>query len=117
MGYLFFLALMIVLYYEMEVIIRSVAFYLVSNARLEQLEEMGLELCMNLPGIAFYGIYKVIFYGILPYGIMATLPVQELTGEMSPGAAAHGIGIVCIFGVITAIVWKRGIRHYNSASS
>lgn len=117
LGYLFFLALMIVLYYEMEVIIRSVAFYLVSNARLEQLEEMGLELCMNLPGIAFYGIYKVIFYGILPYGIMATLPVQELTGEMSPGAAAHGIGIVCIFGVITAIVWKRGIRHYNSASS
>lgn len=115
--YLFFLALMILLYYEMEVLIRSVAFYLVSSARMEQLEEMGLELCMNLPGIAFYGVYKVIFYGILPYGIMATLPVQGLLGEMSPGLALHGVGVVCVFSAITAFVWRNGMRHYNSASS
>jgi ABC-2 type transport system permease protein len=115
--YLFYLILMIVLYYEMEVLIRSIAFYLVSNARMEQLEEMGLELCMNLPGIAFYGVYKVIFYGVLPYGIMATLPVQSLIGEMSPGMAVHGAGTVCLFGGITAFVWKNGMRHYNSASS
>lgn len=115
--YLFYLVLMIVLYYEMEVLLRSVAFYLVSNARMEQLEEAGLNLCMNLPGIAFYGIYKVVFYGILPYGIMATLPVQGLIGELSPGMAAHGAGIVCAFGGITALAWKKGMRHYNSASS
>ena len=108
---------MFVLYYEMEVLLRSVAFYLVSNARMEQLEEAGLNLCMNLPGIAFYGIYKVVFYGILPYGIMATLPVQGLIGELSPGMAAHGAGIVCAFGGITALAWKKGMRHYNSASS
>ena len=115
--YLFYLALMILLYYEMEVLIRSAAFYLVSNARMEQLEEMGLELCMNLPGIAFYGVYKLIFYGILPYGIMATLPVQGMIGEMSPGAAVYGIGLVCAFSGITAFVWKKGMRRYNSASS
>lgn len=117
LAYLFFLGIMIVLYYEMEVIIRSVAFYLVSNARMEQLEEMGLELCMNLPGIAFYGIYKVIFYGILPYGIMATLPVQGLIGEMSLRTAVYGVGVVGVFSIITAFVWKNGVRHYNSASS
>lgn len=115
--YLFYLILMIVLYYEMEVLIRSVAFYLVSNARMEQLEEMGLVLCMNLPGIAFYGIYKVLFYGILPYGIMATLPVQGLIGEMEWESAVWGIGAVFVFGGITAFVWKNGIRHYNSAGS
>ena len=115
--YLFYLVLMIVLYYEMEVLLRCVAFYLVSNARTEQLEEAGLNLCMNLPGIAFYGIYKVIFYGILPYGIMATLPVQGLIGELSLGMAVHGAGIVCAFGGITALAWKKGMRHYNSASS
>mgnify|MGYP001036144667 CR=1 FL=1 len=115
--YLFYLALMILLYYEMEVLIRSAAFYLVSNARMEQLEEMGLELCMNLPGIAFYGVYKLIFYGILPYGIMATLPVQGMIGEMSPGAAVYGIGLVCAFSGITAFVWKKGMRRYDSASS
>ena len=64
--YLFYLVLMIVLYYEMVVLLRSVAFYLVSNARMEQLEEAGLNLCMNRPGIAFYGRDKVVFFGILP---------------------------------------------------
>ena len=117
LGYLFFLGIMILLYYEMEVLIRSVAFYLVSNARMEQLEEAGLELCMNLPGIAFYGIYKFVFYCILPYGIMATLPVQSLIGEMSWGTAAFGIAVVCAFSGLTALVWRNGIKHYNSASS
>lgn len=107
----------IVLYYCMEVLIRSIAFYFVSSARMEQLEEAGLELCMNLPGIAFYGIYKVIFYCILPYGIMATLPVQSLTGELTPLKAVYGTGLVCAFIGITALVWTKGIRHYNSASS
>lgn len=117
LAYGFFLGIMMLLYYFMEVMIRSLAFFLVSNARMEQLEEVGLELCMNLPGIAFYGIYKVIFYGILPYGIMATLPVQSLTGELTWRAALYGIAVVCAFGMLMALMWRRGIRHYNSASS
>ena len=116
-AYCFFLGIMILLYYCMEVLIRSVAFYLVSNARMEQLEEAGLELCMNLPGIAFYGIYKLIFYCILPYGIMATLPVQSLVGELTPVRAVYGIALVCVFAGLTSLVWKNGIRRYNSASS
>ena len=87
------------------------------NAAKEVLEEAGLELCMNLPGIAFYGIYKFVFYCILPYGIMATLPVQSLIGEMGWGTAAFGIGVVCAFSGLTALVWRNGMRHYNSASS
>ena len=116
-GYLIWLVFMIVLYYEMEIIIRSVPFYLVSNAKLEQLEEAGIDLCMKLPGIAFYGIYKLIFYCILPYGIMATLPVQTLLGEMSLCKAVHGLAIFMIFTGITMFIWKKGVRHYNSASS
>ncbi len=116
-AYCFFLGIMIVLYYCMEVLVRSIAFYIVSSARMEQLEGAGLELCMNLPGIAFYGIYKVIFYCILPYGIMATLPVQSLTGELTLQGAVYGAVLVCAFGGITALVWKKGMRRYNSASS
>lgn len=115
--YCIWVLIMQVLYYETEVLIRCVSFYLVSNARLEQLEEAGLELCMKLPGIAFYGIYKIIFYCILPYGIMATLPVQSLIGEMDWHLAACGIAVTVGFGLLTAFVWKNGLRHYNSASS
>lgn len=116
-AYIFWLFIMEILYYEMEVIIRSVSLYVVSMARMEQLEEAGLELCMKLPGIAFYGIYKVIFYLLLPYGIMATLPVQSLIGEMGWQSALYGAAVVAGFTAITCVMWKNGLRRYNSASS
>lgn len=114
LAYLFWVAVMQILYYEMEVIIRSVSFYIVSAARINQLEEAGLDLCMKLPGIAFYGIHKVIFYFILPYGMMATLPVQSLIGEMNRRLAFQGIGVVGVFTLVTFMLWTNGIRHYNS---
>lgn len=115
--YIFWLILMEILYYEMEVVIRSISLYVVSMARMEQIEEAGLDLCMKLPGIALYGIYKVIFYLILPYGIMATLPVQSMIEEMDLRKAVYGISIVILFTVLTCVLWKRGLKHYNSASS
>lgn len=116
-AYCFFLGIMLLLHYCTVVLVRSVSLFLVSGARVEQLEGAGLELCMNLPGTAFYGIYKVIFCCVLPYGIMATLPVQSLAGELTPLKALYGIALVCVFGGVTALVWKKGIRHYNSAGS
>ena len=101
----------------MEVIIRSISLYIISTARMEQLEDAGITLCMKLPGIAFYGVYKVIFYLLLPYGIMATLPVQSLVGEMNLGLALYGIFVVFLFSLLTGVVWKNGLRHYHSASS
>ena len=91
LEYLFWLLLMGILYYDMEVIIRSVSLYVVSMARMEQLEDAGINLCMKLPGIAFYGVYKFIFYLLLPYGIMATLPVQSMIGDMDYKLAMYGI--------------------------
>lgn len=116
-AYLFWIVLMAVLYYEMEVIIRSFSLYVVSMARMEQIEEASIDLCMKLPGIALYGIYKVIFYLILPYGIMATLPVQSMTGELTTRMAAYGIGVIVLFTTITYVIWKQGLKRYNSASS
>lgn len=115
--YLFWVVLMALLYYEMEVLIRSISFYIISTARIVQLEEACLDMCMKLPGIAFYGVYKVIFYFVIPYGIMATLPVQSLIGEMTGRIAMEGIGVIIVFSILTYIVWTRGIRRYNSASS
>lgn len=96
-GYAFWVLVMAVLYYDMEVILRTVSLYILSMARLEQLEEACIDLCMKVPGIAFYGGYKAIFYLVLPYGVMATLPVQRLVGDMSPCMAVYGIGVVAFF--------------------
>lgn len=117
LAYGFWVLVMEILYYEMEVLMRAISFYVVSNARLIQLEDACLDLCMKLPGIAFYGVYKVVFYMILPYGIMATLPVQRLVGEMSWRLGLWGIAVVAVFTLLTYTVWTKGVRRYNSASS
>lgn len=113
-SYLFWLIIMEILYYEMEIIIRSFSLYTISMVRLEQIEETGIDLCMKLPGIAFHGLYKVVFYLILPYGIMATFPVQSMIGEMNLLMAVYGISVVILFTVITTLIWKRGLKHNNS---
>ncbi len=115
--YVFWLLLMLVLYYDMEVLIRSISFFVISTANLERLEGAGIETCMQLPGTVYYGVYKLIFCLILPYGIMATIPVKSLIGECDIQTAGYGIFIVLLFSVLTGLVWKSGIRHYNSASS
>lgn len=117
LEYLFWLLLMGILYYDMEVIIRSVSLYVVSMARMEQLEDAGINLCMKLPGIAFYGVYKFIFYLLLPYGIMATLPVQSMIGDMDYKLAMYGILVVLLFSAGACLMWKKGLKRYNSASS
>lgn len=115
--YLFWIIIMAILYYDMEVIIRSVSLYIISMARMEQIEESCIDLCMKLPGIAFYGVYKFIFYLVLPYGIMATLPVQSMIGEMNYKLAVYGILVVILFSMVTCIIWTQGLKHYNSATS
>ena len=116
-GYLFWVLLMLVLYYDLEVLIRSLSFFVVSTAKMQKLEEACISLSMQLPGTVYYGIYKLIFCCLLPYGIMATLPVKYLAGECTLPAALYGIGITVLFSALTALVWKTGIRHYNSVSS
>lgn len=116
-AYLLWVLLMAVLYYDMEVLMRSLAFYVASTSRMDQLEEACLEFCMKLPGTALYGIYKVIFYCVLPYGLMATVPVQSLVGELTWPAALWALGMVAALSLLTAVAWRRGICRYESASS
>ena len=117
LSYSFWVLLMMLLFYDMEVLVRSIAFFLISTVKIEQLENAGLELCMKLPGTVFYGAYKVFFYCIMPYGIMATFPVQRMIGEMTVCMGVYGIAVVCGFTILTGVLWKQGIKRYNSASS
>lgn len=116
-AYLLWMLLMAILYYDMEVLMRSLSFYVMSTARMDQLEEACLELCMKLPGTALYGVYKLLFYCLLPYGIMATAPVQSLIGELTWAGGLWAIAIVVAFSLLTALTWRLGIRRYESASS
>lgn len=51
---------------------------------MEQIEEAGLGLCMKLPGIALYGIYKLFFsyYAIWYYGNTSSIKHYKRNGFM-----------------------------------
>lgn len=115
--YLFYVAVMAVLYYDMEVIIRTLPFFTMSTQSTERLEAAALDLCMRIPGILYRGVFKILFYIILPYGIMSTVPTQILIGETTPVEAAGAFATVVLFTVIMLKFWKFGLRHYKSASS
>ena len=82
-----------------------------------KIENTAIDLCMKIPGIAFDGIYKLFFYCILPYGVIATLPTQILTGALSAKGLFFGAAIVCIFTFTALSFWTYGVHRYESASS
>ncbi len=116
-GYLFLVLLMTLLYYDMELLIRCFAFFVFSVNNLVKIENTAVDLCLKIPGIAFYGIYKFIFYCVLPYGVIATLPTQAVTGGLSAKGLVFGVVIVAIFTFIAILFWRYGVHRYESASS
>lgn len=115
--YIIFIILMAILYYDMEVIIRTIPFFVVSATNVERLEGAAFDLCMRVPGVLFKGIFKILFYFILPYGIMATIPAQIITNSVSSTMIAASVVIAVIFTVFTLKFWQLGLKHYKSASS
>ena len=91
--------------------------FVFSVNNLMKIENTAMDLCMKIPGIAFDGIYKLFFYFILPYGVIATLPTQALIGALSAKGLIFGAAIVCIFTFIALFFWTYGVHRYESASS
>ncbi|MCK5130125.1 MAG: ABC-2 family transporter protein [Clostridiales bacterium] len=115
-GYIVLVILMTILWYDVELIIRTIPFFVVSGTAITRVEEL-LELCFRVPGILFKGVYKIVFYFILPYGIMATVPTQFISNTITTWELAYGVGIVLLFTVFTIWLWRFGVSHYKSASS
>lgn len=115
--YLLLVFLMTILFYDMELLIRCFTFFLFSVNNLVKIENTAIDMCMKIPGTAFHGIYKFIFYCALPYGVIATLPTQAFIGALSVKGLVLGVAIVCIFTFIASFFWTYGVRRYESASS
>ena len=117
LGYSGMLLLMALLYYDMELILRTITFFVISATSIDQLEGGMLELNFKIPGVIYKGFFKVLFYYVLPYGIMATIPTQVLSRSYSLSGVLTGIATVIIFTAFALWFWRFGLRHYKSASS
>ncbi|MCP1225300.1 ABC transporter permease [Sebaldella sp. S0638] len=115
--YMIWVLMMTLLWYDISIILRTVSFFTISSTVTEQLEENFLSLNMKLLGVAYKGIFRVLFYFVLPYGIMATFPTQYLTGTLSWMGMIYGAVLICGFTLFMLWFWKAGLRNYKSASS
>lgn len=116
-GYIFLVLIMLVLYYDMEVILRTIPFFVIQSTSIERFEEGLLSLCMRIPGILFKGTFKVLFYLVLPYGIMATIPTQFFSGVLSPLGFIYSVAVVAVFTSFTMVFWRFGLKNYKSTGS
>ena len=117
-GYTVLVIIMTVLWYDMEVLLRSIPFFLVISADgIMRIEDPLLELNFKVPGILFKGFFRILFYFIFPYGIMSTVPTQFLTRSITLPGVLTAVLTAVIFTVFTLWFWRFGLRRYKSASS
>jgi len=117
LGYAALVLLMTVLWYDMEVILRTIPFLVISANGIMQIEEHAFNLNFQIPGILHKGAFKILFYFVLPYGIMATVPTQFLSGTLTVPGLVQALCVVAAFTAFTLWFWRFGLKRYKSASS
>lgn len=117
LEYTAMVGLMTLLWYDMEILLRTLPFFTLSIDGADRLEGTALEMCMKVPGVIFQGVWKALFCLFVPYGIMATVPTQLITRTLSPLGAIYAAGICTVFTAFAFWFWRFGLRHYKSASS
>ena len=118
--YIALVFMMTLLWYDMEVILRSLSFFFIVVSDIDPIDRLEgnlLALNFKIPGVIYKGAFKVLFYFVLPYGIMATIPTQALSGTLTPFGFLQALGVVVFFTAFTLWFWRFGLKHYKSASS
>lgn len=116
-GYILLVIMMYALLYALLILIRVLAFIFIKIDAIAQAEDSIIEFAFKIPGTAFKGISRFIFLVLLPYGLIATVPTQQMTQLLEPGQWAAVIGITTFFLVLSRVLFKLGMKQYTSASS
>lgn len=116
-GYVFLLLVMYFLMYDLMIIIRTLAFRFVRIDAFCEIEGELVSFSFRIPGIVFKGAWKLIFYVLLPYGLMATIPAQFLADVLDGRYWLLSLAVGAVFGFLCIFLWKRGMKRYGSASS
>lgn len=117
LGYLALVVMMLLLWYDIMLLLRCIAFFAISVASAERVEGALLEMCLMLPGPAFKGGFKLVFTVLLPYGIIATVPTQFFAGLLTGSAFLRAAATVAAFTVLSVALFRIGCKNYKSASS
>lgn len=108
---------MYALMFALMLILRSASFWLVRIDALAELEGQLIEFAYRIPGVVYEGLVKVFLFMVVPYGLIATVPVTALTEGLSPGMWLLTLSITTLFCSLSIFMFYAGLGRYNSASS
>lgn len=114
--YIFLLLVSFILYYSIVLLINSIAFWIVRAESLGALMWTFMEMA-RYPREILRGIGKIFFTFVIPISLVATVPSSALAGNIKLDQIALLMFLTVAFFALATFVWKRGIQHYNSASS
>ncbi|MDR2515608.1 MAG: ABC-2 family transporter protein [Christensenellaceae bacterium] len=117
LGFIGLLLAMALLYCDMELILRTIPFFVIAADAINHLEGDMLTLNFKIPGVLYKGGFKLLFCFALPYGLMATVPTEALSGVLKPQGLAYALAIVAGFTAFALWFWRLGLKNYKSASS
>jgi ABC-2 type transport system permease protein len=117
LGYSALTLLMALLWYDIAVIMFTLPFFFIGTDAINRILDNLAILNFRVPGVIYKGVFKVLFWFVLPYGVMATVPTQALAGTLEPLGLLYALGIVALFTAFALRFWRFGLSRYKSASS
>ncbi len=109
--------LMYMLLFALMLIWRCISFWLTKVDAAQKIEETLIEFSFRLPLPGIYGVWKVLFFIVLPYGLISNMPSLALFGHFELRHWVLCVGVTGFFMGLALFLWRVGMRRYDSSSS
>lgn len=106
----------LIIHYGMLVLSVSLTFWMTSSQGMEGVY-FTLSEFSRLPKAAFKGLASVVFVWLLPVVVVSNAPAETLLHGFSPRWALALLAAALLWLGAAVLVFHRGLRRYNSASS
>jgi ABC-2 type transport system permease protein len=116
LGFVAGLALAGVILYSFLLLLATTAFWFV---RVDSFVESfdGIYQAGRWPVGLYPGWLRVGLTLVVPVGFAVTVPAQGLTGQLTWPTLAGAAVLAGVLAVVSRVVWRLGLRHYDGASS
>lgn len=116
LTYMCFVVLAIILTYAITLCFGALAFWTVRGEGVGRMVD-SVTTASVYPLDIYPQPFRTLFVTIIPIALFAVIPTQALFGTLSFTYALLSITITILFLSIGVVLWKHGVRRYNSVSS
>jgi len=115
--YLFLVVNAIVIVYSINVIVKSVVFWLVEGMAFYHLTDSLFRMSQYPSDIFFHKIVKGVTLTVIPLAFMATVPAKILARGFDFWLILGSFVVAGVFFITSRKFWLFALKHYSSASS